>query len=72
VSNAASRFEGGIEVLTIVGRTYSHVMAGHSPSKTGVAGLLSPAIHILLLLAKKNVDARHKAGHDGVNCRELL
>jgi hypothetical protein len=25
---------------------------------------LDPAIHVLLLEAKKDVDARHKAGHD--------
>jgi hypothetical protein len=33
------------------------VMAGHSPSKTGVGRPYVPAIHVL--------DARHKAGHDG-------
>jgi hypothetical protein len=28
-----------------------------------MAGLV-PAIHVLLLARKKDVDARHKAGHD--------
>ena len=34
-----------------------------------MAGLV-PAIHVLLdgLAAKKVVDARHKAGHDGAKC----
>jgi hypothetical protein len=39
------------------------VMAGHSPSKTGVGRPDVPAIHVLA--AKEVVDARHKAGHDG-------
>jgi hypothetical protein len=26
---------------------------------------LGPAIHVLLAALKKDVDARHKAGHDG-------
>jgi hypothetical protein len=38
-------------------------MAGHSPSKTGVNALLSPAIHVFSS-GMKDVDARHKAGHD--------
>ena len=38
-------------------------MAGHSPSKTGVNALMSPAIHVFLPFFK-DVDARHKAGHD--------
>jgi hypothetical protein len=29
-----------------------------------MAGLV-PAIHALLSIAKEDVDARHKAGHDG-------
>jgi hypothetical protein len=29
-----------------------------------MAGLV-PAIHVLFLRLKKDVDARHKAGHDG-------
>ena len=29
-----------------------------------MAGLV-PAIHVLLVMTKKDVDARHKAGHDG-------
>jgi len=38
-----------------------HVMAG-----------LVPAIHVLLLQSrKKDVDARHKAGHDGVKHHAL-
>jgi hypothetical protein len=36
-----------------------------------MAGLV-PAIHAFLLVAKKDVDARHKAGHDGVIVRSLL
>jgi hypothetical protein len=37
-------------------------MAGHSRPKDGVATLAYvPAIHALLI---KDVDARHKAGHD--------
>jgi hypothetical protein len=39
-------------------------MAGHSRSKNGVVSLAYvPAIHVLA--AKEDVDARHKAGHDG-------
>jgi hypothetical protein len=41
------------------------VMAGHGRPKDGVASArLCPAIHALLLLVTKDVDARHKAGHD--------
>jgi hypothetical protein len=41
------------------------VMAGPSRSKNGVASLAYvPAIHVFTAL-KKDVDARHKAGHDG-------
>ena len=41
------------------------VMAGHSRSKNGVASLaFLPAIHVFLF-GTKDVDARHKAGHDG-------
>jgi len=29
---------------------------------------LDPAIHVLLRGTKKDVDARHKAGHDEPNC----
>jgi hypothetical protein len=40
------------------------VMAGHSPSKTGVNALLSrPSTPYLLV--RKDVDARDKRGHDG-------
>jgi hypothetical protein len=31
-----------------------------------MAGFI-PAIHILTVLQQKDVDARHKAGHDGRN-----
>ena len=31
-----------------------------------MAGLV-PAIHVFLADANKDVDARHKAGHDGLN-----
>jgi hypothetical protein len=40
------------------------VMAGHSPSETGVNALMPG--HPRLAARKKDVDARHKAGHDGV------
>jgi A/G-specific adenine glycosylase len=44
-------------------------MAGHSRSKDGVASVrLCPAIHVLAT-EKKDVDARHKAGHDEFNLR---
>jgi hypothetical protein len=33
-----------------------------------VAGL-DPAIHVFLLKAAKDVDARYKAGHDGKNIK---
>ena len=40
-------------------------MAGQSRSKNGVASLAYvPAIHVFLY-GTKDVDARHKAGHDG-------
>jgi hypothetical protein len=40
------------------------VMAGHSRSKNGVASLADdPAIHVFFA-NRKDVDARHKAGHD--------
>jgi hypothetical protein len=42
-------------------------MAGHSRSKNGVASLAYvPAIHVSLAAAYQGVDARHKAGHDGL------
>ena len=42
------------------------VMAGHSRPKDGVASLAYvPAIHVLLAVKQKDVDARHKAWHDG-------
>jgi hypothetical protein len=44
--------------------TYRAVMAGHSQSKTGVNALASPAIHVFDF--EKNVDARDKRGHDGL------
>ena len=58
-------------------------MAGHSRLKNGVASLAYvPAIHALLHFnANKDVDARHKAGHDvdgflpnnycGLNCATI-
>jgi hypothetical protein len=43
-------------------------MAGHSRSKNGVALLAYvPGIHVWQ--QRKNVDARHKAGHDAVEAR---
>jgi hypothetical protein len=45
-------------------------MAGHSRSKNGVASLAYvPAIHDFVLT--KDVDARHKAGHDDSDCEAL-
>src|SRR5690348_11367686 len=41
-------------------------MAGHSPSKTGVNALMSRPSTSYLLKCSKDVDARHKAGHDTV------
>ena len=42
------------------------VMAGHSRLKDGVASArLCPTIHVLRYRNKQDVDARHKAGHDG-------
>jgi hypothetical protein len=44
-------------------------MAGHSPSKTGVNALMPrPSTTYFFKVGKKVVDARHKAGHDGVLC----
>jgi hypothetical protein len=42
-------------------------MAGHTRLKDGVASAcLCPAIHVLTSIRdKKDVDAQHKAGHDG-------
>src|SRR5579883_48427 len=43
------------------------VMAGHSRSKNGVASArLCPAIHAFGHNDSKDVDARHKAGHDEI------
>ena len=40
-------------------------MVGHSRSKNGVASArYAPAIHIFVCRSLKDVDARHKAGHD--------
>jgi hypothetical protein len=42
-------------------------MAGHSRSKNGVASLAYvPAIHVFAARTYRDVDAGHKAGHDGV------
>jgi len=38
--------------------------AQHRQPEFVMAGVV-PAIHVLLLLVTKDVDARHKAGHDG-------
>jgi hypothetical protein len=47
-------------------------MAGHSRPKDGVASArLCPAIHVFLLNCIKDVDARHKAGHDDKNAPSL-
>jgi hypothetical protein len=44
-------------------------MAGHSRPKDGVASArLCPASHVFFMpLRCKDVDARHKAGHDEIN-----
>jgi hypothetical protein len=40
-------------------------MAGHCRPKDGVASArLCPAIHVFVHIDPKDVDARHKAGHD--------
>jgi hypothetical protein len=40
-------------------------MAGHRRSKNGVVSLAYvPAIRVLRVEMKEDVDARHKAGHD--------
>jgi len=50
-------------------RSFHIVMAGRSRPKDGVASLAYvPAIHVLL--CSQDVDARHKAGHDGANVSE--
>jgi len=47
-------------------------MAGHSRSKNGVASLAYvPAIHVFAS-SPDNVDARHKAGHDGRKLTSLI
>jgi hypothetical protein len=40
------------------------VMAGPSPSKTGVNAVMSLPSTSLILLKKKDVEARDKRGHD--------
>jgi hypothetical protein len=50
-------------------------MAGHSRLKDGVAfARLCPAIHIFLRAdwVTKDVDARHKAGHDDSKCNVMI
>jgi hypothetical protein len=39
-------------------------MAGHQ-ARSAVFAYNVPAIHVICLAAKRGVDARHKAGHDG-------
>ncbi|MFZ5732813.1 MAG: hypothetical protein ACOY4O_08765 [Pseudomonadota bacterium] len=47
-------------------------MAGHSRSKNGVASFAyAPAIHVFAAIKKEDVDARHKAGHDGSKYSEM-
>ncbi len=42
------------------------VMAGHSRPKDGVLSpAYVPAIHVFAVARRQDVDARHKAGHDG-------
>jgi predicted MFS family arabinose efflux permease len=46
-------------------------MAGHSRPKGGVASArLCPAVHVFVAAKGKDVDARHKARHDGARNRE--
>src|SRR6185503_6735216 len=55
---------GGLHIRELV---YSHavfVMAGHSPSKTGVNALMSRPSTPLCAIGRPDVDARHRAGHD--------
>jgi uncharacterized membrane protein len=47
------------------------MMAGTNPSRVVMAGLV-PAIHDLPAGWKKDVDARHKAGHDGLDMMRQL
>ena len=65
-----------------VGPSRAHGMAGRATSNSGcrkqpenglhfVMAGLDPAIHVLLACSDKDVDARHKAGHD-VLCRMML
>src|SRR3990172_5065172 len=45
-------------------------MAGHSRPKDGVASLAYvPAIHVFSYRTVEDVDAQHKAGHDGIHSR---
>ena len=44
-------------------RVRNAVMRDIGKAEFVMAGLV-PAIHVLLLLVTKDVDARHKAGHD--------
>jgi len=42
------------------------VMTGHSRPKDGVLSpAYVPAIHVFAVARRQDVDARHKAGHDG-------
>jgi hypothetical protein len=43
-------------------------MAGIVPLPQLVMAGLVPAIHVLLGCVKEAVDARHKAGHDELDC----
>jgi hypothetical protein len=45
--------------------THPFVVAGHSASKDARERAYLPAIHVFLARKKQDVDARHKAGHDG-------
>ena len=46
------------------------MMPSTNPLPDVRAGLV-PAIHVLFSSRKKDVDARHKAGHDGLNLMRL-
>jgi hypothetical protein len=55
------------------GKTHQLVMVGHSRSQNGVASLAYvPAIHDFEPLRSKDVDARHKAGHDESGIRHFF
>ena len=55
----------------MIPKTRHIVMAGHSASKDARERAYVPAIHVFLTQKKQDVDARHKAGHDGGDAAPL-